>query len=229
VILATTPQPDRSNSAERKPDMPRKNITREDSYKGLSILGNPKDGCYIDILEAIRVRMENMVTRHCKVFGGLLTLNLPSGSGSVPDSDYVIGFAKALSRYLEGCSIEYHYVWAREQPTKDGQPHWHVLLLLDGNRTQSFYSRHLHTVGRLWAESLRIERGDGFAHLSTWVESSDPDYPYVRNGGVMIVRSSPDFQAAYGVLFKRASYLAKVDTKKFTPRGLRKYSPSHLS
>jgi hypothetical protein len=173
--------------------------------------------------------METMVDCHCKVFGVLLGLNLPWEIAEVDDNNPMQKLMDRFGRYLEGRGIDHRYVWVREQPASNSQPHWHLLLLLNGNRTWSFYGGHLETVNRIWSEVLATARCDGLVHLCTWSESSDPGLPYVRNGGAMIQRNAADFEAAYTVLFKRASYLAKAVTKQFTPPNLRRFSASHAA
>ena len=209
--------------------MPRKNLTYDNHYLGLPILPEPECGNYLDILEAIRLRMESMVDRHLRVFGILFCLNLPWEAGCVPHNRHVQAFFDSFSRCLKGRGIDYHYVWVREQPAADAQPHFHCLVLLDGNKTWSFYGGHLDTVTRLWAETLGISVGDGLVHLCTWEEAMDPNIPCVGNGGVMMRRSSPDYDQAYQLLFSRSAYLAKAITKEFTPRDVRKFSTSHLT
>ena len=209
--------------------MPRKELTYDDRYLGLPILPEPEHGNYLPILDAIHVRMQDMLDRHCRVFGALLGLNLPWDSGRVPHNRHVQAFFDAYSRYLKGRGIDYHYVWVREQPAADAQPHFHCLVLFDGNKTWSFYPGHLDTASRLWASALGVERGDGLVHLCTWHEAMDPDIPYVGNGGVMMLRNSPDCDQAYQLLSHRASYISKFITKEFTPPNLRKFSASHLT
>lgn len=209
--------------------MPRNNLTHDDNYRGLPIRPEPELGNCLDILEAIHLRLDDMVDRHCRVFAVRFDLTLPWETGNVPHNRYVQAFADAFCRYLHGLGIDHHYTWVREQPGPDAQPHWHLLLLMDGNRTWSFYGGHSETATRLWAEALGTVPRPGLVHLCTWTEANDGDFPYVGNGGVMIRRNSPDCEAAYRLLFHRASYLAKATTKEFTPPNLRRFSASHLA
>jgi len=209
--------------------MPRKNLTYDNHYLGLPILPEPEHGNYLPILDAIHRGMERMVDRHCRVFGVILGLSLPWETGCVPHNGHMQTFFDAFSRCLKGRGIDYHYVWVREQPAADAQPHFHCLVLFDGNKTWSFYGQHLDTASRLWAETLGLERGDGLVHLCTWDEAMDPNIPYVGNGGVMIQRNSPDCDQAYQLLFARSAYLGKAITKEFTPRDVRKFSTSHMT
>ena len=71
--------------------------------------------------------MNDMVDRHCKVFGVLFGLNLPWDSGIVPDNHHIEAFVDAFTGYLRERRIGYHFVWVREQPAADSQPHWHVI------------------------------------------------------------------------------------------------------
>jgi hypothetical protein len=208
--------------------MPRRKLTTDSNYMGLSILPEPEHGNYLNILEAIRLRMNDMIDRHCKVFGVLFGLNLPWGSGIVPDNHHVEAFMGDFCEYLRGLGIDYHYVVVREQVAPDAQPHWHGFLLMDGNRTWSFYGGHLEEAKRIWGTALGGVEGRGRVDVSRWDEAFSPTYPYVGNGGVMMMRNDPRFEQAYQLLFERASYLGKVITKQFTPKSLRKFSSSHL-
>ena len=99
---------------------------------------------------------------------------------------------------------------------------------MNGNRTWSFYGGHLEEAKRIWGIALGGADGRGRVHVCHWKEAFTPKYPYVGNGGVMIMRNDPSFEQAYALLFERSSYLAKVITKQFTPKNLRKFSTSHL-
>ena len=100
---------------------------------------------------------------------------------------------------------------------------------MDGNKTWSFYDGNREKAVEVWAEVLGVPVGDGLVHLCEWSEAFTPTHSYVRNGGVMMMRSDSSFGQAYPLLFHRASYLSKAITKQFTPKSLRKFSASHLS
>jgi len=189
------------------------NLTYGNSYMGLPILPEPEHGSRIDILEAIRTKMNAMTERHCKVFAVLIGLNLPWETGNVPDDRYVEAFMDAFGGHLESRGIDHCCHWVREQGSPDSQPHWHALMLMNGNRTWSFYGRPMETATRLWSETLGVSQGSGLVHRYEWDEATDPRYPSVRNGGVMLIRNSPDFSQAYRLLFKRASYTCKTQGK----------------
>ena len=189
------------------------NLTHGNEYMGLPILPEPEHGNRIDILEAIRIKMNDMTARHCKVFASLIGLNLPDGTDDVPHDRHVEAFMEAFGGHLESRGIDHTGLWVQEQGDRAGRTHFHALLLMNGNKTRSFYGDLRDTAIRLWASILGVPQGDGLVHLYRWAEATDPRYPSVRNGGVMMIRNSPDFAEAYAMLFKRCSYMAKSQGK----------------
>ena len=204
--------------------MPRSNLTHDDSYRGLPIRPDSHGNC-LDILECTHRLMADMLSRHSRVFGGMLTLNFPRGTGYLPNNDHMIQFMDRFATYLNSRGIDYAYVWAREQAEPGAQHHYHLLLMLDGDKTWAFYGGHLETASRMWAEVVGVPK-EGLVHLSEWDEAGDDRFPYVRNGGVMVRRSDPGFKEALGLLFERFSYVAKQSTKEGTPRNVRRFASS---
>jgi len=85
-----------------------------------------------------------------------------------------------------------------EDPARvaESRPHWHMLRLMDGSRTQSFLDSHLETAKKPW----RQQAGGGVAHHCEWSGAGDPRFPCVRQGGAMVWRNGPDSDEAYGLL-----------------------------
>jgi hypothetical protein len=193
--------------------MPRNPLTYGNEYQGVPILPEPEHGNHLSILDAIHRTMTDMVDRHC-------------GFGVVADNHHVEEFMGEFAEYLSGRGIDYRYCWVREQPAPGSQPHWHVLILLDGNRTWSFFHGHLEAATRIWGGVLGGVNAGGLVDVSDWHEAFTPTHPYVGNGGVMIDRNSAHRDKAFVLLHTRSSYLAKAITKEFTPKGLRKFSAS---
>jgi len=204
--------------------MPVNNFTYENQFRGLPILPEPEFGNRIDILNRIRLLMDDMIDRHCKVLCTRLDMSLSAGTGPVPHNRHMQAFVDAFSAYLASKRIDHHHVWAREQESAASGIHWHALVMMDGNRTRSFFGPHLKRARKLWTK-----QAGGGIHLGEWWEADDSRFPYVKNGGVMIRRNGPDFDQAYRLAYERFSYLAKQITKTAIPPGLRAFSSSHLS
>jgi hypothetical protein len=205
-------------------------LTYDSTYNGLAILSEPNHGSYVSILEAIQLRLQDMVNRHGHVLGLLLDLSLPWNAGCVPDNGLVQAFMGRFVGYLNTPGLGgpgHHYVWVRSQPAPDAQPHWHVLVL-DSYRTCSLGGGHLEVASRLWGEVLGGIEGRGLVSVCHWSVTPASRSPSPGSGGILIQRDAPDFSAAYGLLFARASHLASAREEGFAPAGLRRFSASHL-
>lgn len=166
--------------------------------------GNKGQGCYREILLAIAGQMEAMLSYHSRVFVTRFDLHLSEYKG---DNRLLSRFMDKLKRHLLGVygMKRIGFIWAREQE-KAKQHHYHVALLLDGNK--------IRTSGKLldWIDEK-------------WQQRNQPKVYVPKNCFYMVKRaSSPSFDKA----FYRLSYLAKKRGKGYRPNAVNDYSTSRI-
>ena len=129
-------------------------------------------------------------------------------------------FREFKSKYIKNRSrkgFKPQYVAVREQ-SKEKHQHYHVALWLDGQKTKNIHD-HIATAERLWNKTLGLpDKVNGYGLIDDCTKS--------RSGakqinGVMLRRDDPAYETKKDDCFRRASYLAKVNTKGNTPKGQR--------
>ncbi|MED5071935.1 inovirus Gp2 family protein [Pseudomonas aeruginosa] len=199
----------------------------DDTFEGLPVM--VKRGPLIrEHLSSLKHTIELAMAQYPRVLAFRVDLHLPQGI-DLPDyayknqviSDFFESFrrriqyhqekVRARDGYARGCKVR--YVWAREIG-RNGKPHYHVLILLNGNA--------YFTVGR-----LRSERVNMVSRLQeAWANALGLPADLVReavhiteNAEYQIdQRARPGDQDQLCELFYRASYLCKEATKSFGDR-----------
>jgi len=172
------------------------------SYQGIEhqINTTPSSGCYTKPLSEMIRRIVGAVERYKRA----LFIRLDLSMGDYEDTNESLSaFLKQASRYVRrehGTRLE--YVWAREQEEEAKRQHYHLALLIDGDRI-----RH---PARLYEElSEKWARKGG--------RLSIPESPYLMTGSHNIA------EAVY-----RVSYLAKERGKGCRPDGVRDFGYSMI-
>ena len=207
--------------------------TLKNNYKGLplSITTKNHEGFNTNILDRISDCLNCMIHKHCKVFFIPFGLTYPANSQYPNDNILLSRFIEALTLYCKRTrrskrtgnligNYDPKYVWTKELSTTTGQYHYHILLLLDGNKIQNAHGISKQAT-QLWAGCLGIQDARGLVHLPL----PEYDYPY---GGIMITRNDPYFQQVYATCFQIASYIAKVYSKGSAPLNSNEYGSSRL-
>ncbi|TWX55255.1 YagK/YfjJ domain-containing protein [Colwellia hornerae] len=162
---------------------------------GIELDINTKDysGCYINILQIFKNKIDTMLTYHCKVFTYRFDLHLKSATDY---SEGVSKFIKKLRKKLRSIwDLEkMGYIWAREQHDAEAQ-HYHFCLMLDGNKIQN--SKNLRKTLMEIATQMEMTLG------------------YCERPTEMLNRTN---LITYKALFKRLSYLAKERGKEVGKR-----------
>jgi hypothetical protein len=214
--------------------MPRNNFVRAANFMGLPLVPRT-DGYYRDILERMRVLFDHATANHHKVFAVRLDLRRPPACAHLPLNQPVSDFTKLFSDYLnsptdEKPRIDHEFLWACETGDVNLGIHHHVVLWLNGDRTQTFFGPHLDRARELWCYVLGVPLTKWLVHVCDWErEYGRPDMPYVRYDGVVVERGAEQRDEAYQLFFERAAYAGKVATKGDMPPNMRRYASSHLS
>ena len=135
-------------------------------------------------------------------------------------SDFQANFMKNLSRQ----GLKPQYVAVREQSTEKHQ-HYHVVVLLDGQKTQSIHN-HIQTAERLWDSALGLEpRENGYGLIDDCTTSRTGEK---QVNGVMLRADDLDMESKKDDCFRRASYLAKTNSKGNAPKFKREMFSSRI-
>ena len=127
--------------------------------------------------------------------------------------------------HAEKIRLTPQYIAVREQ-SREKHQHYHVALLLDGQKTQSIHN-HIQTAERLWDTTLGLPaRENGYGLIDDCTTSRTGEK---QVNGVMLRPDDPDMEAKKADCFRRASYLAKTNTKGNAPKGQREMFSSRIS
>ncbi|WP_415887690.1 inovirus-type Gp2 protein [Neptuniibacter sp. QD37_6] len=161
-------------------------------------------GHYAGALDTIQGQFDAMLSYHCKMLVVRVDLKMKYFTES---NKMLSDFWDALKRPFASRLNQnrFGYIWCREMGESGGH-HYHVVLLLDGNKHQTSY-KIIEIVEEIWMR---------------WGQPK----PYTpKNCYYMVQRGDTE---AYLDAFNRASYLAKVATKEGLPPRKNKYNGSRL-
>ena len=212
-----------STNTERLFEM--KKETTESTYKNYSIMTDQKRGlsCDTSILRAIERQFNYAEESKSKTFFMRYDVRIPDGmylDDNKTFRDFQANFMKNLSRQ----GLKPQYIAVREQ-SKEKHQHYHVALFLDGQKTQSIHN-HIQTAERLWDNALGLEpRENGYGLVDDCTTSRTGDK---QINGVMLRPDDPDMKAKKDDCFRRASYLAKTNTKGNAPKFQREMFSSRI-
>ena len=124
-------------------------------------------------------------------------------------------FRSCQAKFMNNLSrkgLKPQYVAEREQ-SREKHQHYHVCLWLGGNKTQSTHN-HIQTAERLWRSQLGLPEGQGLIDDCTHSRTGTKQI-----NGVMLRHDDPEYETKKADCFRRASYLAEINTKGNTPKG----------
>ena len=210
-----------------------KDTTSGNKYRGYTI-NNGQDGnlhCHIKTLDQIIDTVEHMIAEHSRVLSVRLDIqNTATGRlwNNGQEIDYALD-SKDMTRIIESATRtlnskskngkndpDVHWVWTAEKTSPDDKPHFHVNAFVNGNAIHNGYSVK-EAVSRAVknklqnANNMPNESYEGLVNFSS------------SNGakGKLIERNSPEVEDQINDVVFAGSYLAKVRTKEFNPKGSR--------
>ena len=199
--------------------------TLDSHYDNYSIMTDRERGlsCNTEILREIKRQFDYAEESKSKVYFFRYDARFPENmhpKGNEIFSDFQANFMKNLSRQ----GLKPQYVAVREQ-SKEKHQHYHVALLLDGQKTQSIHN-HIQTAERLWDSALGLEpRENGYGLIDDCTTSRTGEK---QVNGVMLRADDPDMESKKDDCFRRASYLAKTNTKGNAPKFKREMFSSRI-
>lgn len=181
-------------------------------HQGYNVMGNDSLPIREDIMDVIIKSIEVYTHCHSKTFVVFFGLNYPSHL-TITDNTLLQVFMDRFLKHLDGTKgLRPMYVWVREQKASHN-PHYHIMLLLNGQKIQSRYGIMAEAV-RLWGDINQCD-GTGLVHYET--ES------------MMLRKDYQSFNQDVAQCIYYASYLAKVNTKGSAPHRQREYGCTQLS
>ena len=199
--------------------------TTESTYNNHPIMTDKEDGlsCNTMILHEIERQFEHAEETKSKIFFMRYDIRFPLNY-ELSNNDLFRTFQSALMKNLSRRGLEPQYVAVREQ-SRERHQHYHVALFLDGQKTKNICD-HIKTAERLWDRTLGLpERDNGYGLIDDCTLSRDGK-PQVN--GVLLRRDDPNYAAQKDDCFRRASYLAKTNTKGKAPKGQREVFSSRI-
>jgi hypothetical protein len=201
-------------------------VTHDPAYHGLPLYQSA-DGHHTEILDRIITMLNHMCSRHNKVLFMRMDVRFPANPKDPSTALYPLDneiFETFLTYYLWQLRQAYGDVlalWAREQNTTERQQHYHLVILMDGSKTQSIYG-HMKLAEELWAFYLDLPSAAGL------IDHCNREPLDCRPNGFQIRRGADDYQDAYAEAVRWSSYLAKAESKGLAPDGVREFGSSRI-
>jgi len=180
----------------------------EKSYKGHPINTDAERGLACDkrILDALKRTIDTGLEQSSKALVVRYDVRFPNGMEIDDTTNQAFrAFQSTFCKRLSRQGLKPKYVAVREHDTSTN-PHYHVALVLDGQKTKSAY-KHLEHAEATLAYQLGLEQDKNHGLIHSCRESKDGQ---PQTNTYMLSRSSNE---EYDKAFHRLSYLAKVATK----------------
>ena len=184
-------------------------IVNSNDPHGYSLLPyeGPEAGYRVDILERIQERLDLCLERHSQVLAVMMVIRFPQSLTIEQNNNCFQYFIEEYRRILNAHGYDPHYVWVAERDEAPSQ-HYHLLLLLNGNRIRSFQMPPTEA-SAVWGRALNRFYGyggfvDGLIHVGKVMQYEHPRRSY------LILRNDFDMQDA---MMEHFSYFAKMHSK----------------
>ena len=199
--------------------------TIEETFHDYPIMTDQQRGlaCDTKILTEIERQFDYAEETKSKIFFMRYDIRFPEGYTHADNGvfrEFQSKFMKKLSRH----GLKPQYVAVREQ-SREKHQHYHVALLLDGQKTQSIHN-HILDAERLWDSTLGLPaKENGYGLIDDCTTSRDGEH---QENGVMLRYDDIFRGKKKDDCFRRASYLAKTTTKGNAPKWQREMFSSRI-
>ena len=182
------------------------NLNDPHGYSLLSCEG-AESGYRSDILGRIQDRLYQSLERHSQVLAVMMVIRFPQSLIAESNNNCFQYFIEEYRRILNAHGYDPHYVWVVEKDEAANQ-HYHLLLLLNGNRIRSFQTPPAEA-SAVWGRALNRFYGyngsaDGLIHVGKVMQ-----HEHLRRS-YLILRNDFDTQDA---MMEHFSYFAKMHSK----------------
>ena len=204
--------------------MPKKKTFIDNQYHGTKLSDTPHEfSC--TYMQSIENLLWTMTERHSKVLIARLDLRFPKDHNADKSNRDFSKTMQAVCQEFSRKGYDPQYVARREQVTSENQ-HYHVGILLDGNKKRSIKAVR-ETVEKHWARQLDIPLEEVQQKALVYPCNKAPDGS-PRESGRMIKRGSWEQKTDEKESLKQLSYLAKVDSRDVTPSSTKKFFTSQF-
>lgn len=196
--------------------------TTSNTYRGYTINTGKNNNlpCYTKPLDQIIDAVEYMTDNHTKVLAERLDIHSEKKSDRVLTRRDITRAIENTKRNINSKfkdsknKPDLNVIITTEQTSPEANPHFHVMVLANGNAIQNGYS--IYTELNKQVKTRLGTDNDGLVHFSG------------SNGktGIMIDRNSDDFEQQMNNAVHAGSYLAKTRSKEHNPKGSRVSSSS---
>lgn len=226
-----------THQPKRHPNNPKLRLHYENIFNGAPVFQHPSAPLVANYLETTWHVLHDALNAHPRTLAIRLDLRFPTTMPVGPmhaDNACLSRFFTALQQELKAARTKYppalRYVWCREQDTGD-KPHYHLLLLLNGNAVSSLgamemamdgYTRRnlYHRCVRAWKHAIGASMWDmrGLVHVG--------QEPLTHK--LAAYRLQRDNTRLVHHVFYCSSYLCK-SYSKLTGQGVRGFGSSQVS
>lgn len=201
-------------------------ITYDSHFNSLKINTNKEKGhgCFEKVLSIYHAHLDDMCSKHSKVWQQRFDLRYPADGSIDPDPKHRYVFSENLIKDLKRNTPIFnrkgkskkknpHHTDPRlimvcEKGKTSNKIHIHGLVLINGNAKRN--SNDIFTrIERQWANALNTDDVNGLVH---YCNINGP-------GSYMLDRNNPDFDGKLNDAFYQASYLAKARDKDGLAKG----------
>ena len=199
--------------------------TIEKTYHGYPIMTDKEREltCDTKILNEIERQFDYAEETKSKVFFMRYDIRFPERFDHA-DNNVFREFQSKFMKNLSRQGLKPQYIAVREQ-SREKHQHYHVALLLDGQKTQSIHN-HILDAERLWDSTLGLPaRENGYGLIDDCTKSRSGEK---QENGVMLRYDDPWRGDKKDDCFRRASYLAKTNTKGNAPKRQREMFSSRI-
>ena len=204
--------------------MPKKKTFIDNQYHGTKLSDTPHEfSC--TYMQSIENLLWTMTERHSKVLIARLDLRFPKDHNADKSNRDFSKTMQAVCQEFTRKGYDPQYVARREQVSSENQ-HYHVGILLDGNKKRSMNAVR-ETVEKHWARQLDIPLEEVQQKALVYPCNKAPDGS-PRESGRMIKRGSWEQKTDEKESLKQLSYLAKVDNRDVTPSSTKKFFTSQF-
>lgn len=175
--------------------------------------------------------LKNMIDLHNKVLPIRFDLHFPGGYQHNGGNDEIEQFNKRLTQHCRYYRLDIRYLTVREQNISS-HPHYHVLILVDGNKHQHPGAIH-QVANHIWKGVVGSEQ-DGLVNFCYHqADHTTPALELIRRpsacaSGDTLLHQQALFERAVSIALAHADYLAKEATKGNAPDGTREMLASQV-
>ena len=205
-------------------NMPRKKTFVDNQFEGHSLCNVPREFSY-NYIRTIVDLVSTMTERHSKVLVARFDLRYPQGyEADGSNSDFSMTM-QAVCRDFSQKKYDPQYIARREQKNSRN-PHYHVGLVLNGNKKRSIHDIRT-TIEKHWAEQLQLPLSEVQEKALIYPCNRAPDGSH-RPNGRMINRNSLNVHTQTEETIRQLSYLGKIDENDATDPSTRKFFASQF-